>query len=78
MHYVIKNTPDTPNDAEGTTTVPYNRVHAVVDELSGRPGIAGYCLSQLRGDKVRTYVATAIGSPGRVRFGKGFIVEKIG
>lgn len=79
MHYVIKNTPDTPNDAPGTVTVPYNRVHEVVDELSGRPGIANYILGTLRSDrKVRAYVATARGSEGRTRYGQGFILEKVG
>lgn len=75
MHYIVKNTPDTPN--EKGQRVEYAAVHRVVDELSGRPGITGYCLSQLREGKDRVYVATAVGSPGRAQYGRGFIVERV-
>lgn len=77
MHYVIKNNPETPN--EQGEPVEYGNVHRVVDELSGRPGIANYILGTMRNDrKVRAYVATARGSEGRARYGQGFILEKIG
>lgn len=75
MHYIIKNSPETPN--EHGERVEYSNVRTVVDELSGRPGITNYILGTMRNGKQRAYVATARGSEGRARYGQGFILEKI-
>jgi hypothetical protein len=75
MHYIIKYNADTPN--EQGQRVEYTDVHRVVDELSGRPGITGYVLSQMRTGKDRVYVASARGSEGRKQYGQGFVLERV-
>ena len=73
MHYLIRGTVEPLGEGE---RVEPGELSAVLTELSGRAGMLGIVSRGVRRNG-RCYVATAAGSPGRERFGRGFIVERV-
>lgn len=65
------------HDAPVAETVGEAEVRARIDHLSGR-GVSGYIMGRaIRNKNHRAYIATARGSVGRMRFGQGFLVQRV-